>query len=220
MSTSTAVRRTQPERVEAMRARLLDATIQCLVNTGYAEMSTNDVVHRAGVSRGALAHHFPTKAQLVAAAADRLIKQRAQDFRGTFAGLAEAERTVPEAIDLLWSYYEGPPFAALLELTVAARTNPELRRVIADGPSQIAETTLEVFVELFPAMAGNPLATQMVQATLAMLAGLALQEIVDGDRRGHHRALRELIKAIGSAAIPAESPVLEPKPLASRRRTR
>jgi AcrR family transcriptional regulator len=194
---------TQPERVEAMRARLLDATVECLIAKGYGELSTNDVVRCACVSRGALAHHFPTKAELVAAAGQRLIEERAADFRATFLALPARQRTLPEAIDLLWSYYEGPTFAALLELIVAARTNEDLRAVLADGPEMITAVTLEVFVQLFPQITGNPFASQMVEATLALLAGLALQTIVDGDRHGHHAALRDLVKTLSAALLPA-----------------
>jgi len=195
----------QTERVEAMRARLLDATVESLVANGYAEMSTNDVVRRAGVSRGALAHHFPAKADLLAAAATRLIEQRANEFRESFLRLPAAKRTVEQAIELLWTFYDGPAFAALVELIVAARTNDQLREVLADGPEQLAIAAFDVFVELFPQIADNPHAEQMVQATLALLAGLALQTMVDGDRRGRHAAVRDLLKTMGAVILPSTS---------------
>ncbi|MGH9185171.1 MAG: TetR/AcrR family transcriptional regulator [Acidimicrobiales bacterium] len=197
-------RLTQPERVEAMRARLLDATVECLVANGYGEFSTNDVVRRAGVSRGALAHHFPTKAELLSAAGERLIQQRAAEFRATFLTLPPPQRTLAEALDLLWSYYQGPTFAALLELIVAARTNRELRGVLADGPEQITEAAFDVFVELFHQVADHPFAEQMVRGALALLGGLALQTIVDGDRHGYHAALLELVKTLGAVVVPAD----------------
>src|ERR1041385_7343752 len=71
----TERRITQLERVEAMRARLLDATADLLAERGFTATSTNDVVRRAGVSRGALAHHFPTKADLMAAASEHIVAQ-------------------------------------------------------------------------------------------------------------------------------------------------
>ena len=79
-----------------MRARLLDATVDCLVAGGYAKLSTNDVVRRAGVSRGALAHHFPTKSELVAAAGTRLIERRAAEFRATFRAVPAASARSPK----------------------------------------------------------------------------------------------------------------------------
>jgi len=185
-----------------MRARLLDATLECLVELGYSRMSTNDVVHRAGVSRGALAHYFPTKAELVAAAGAHLIDERAAQFEIMFNALPPERRTVAEALDVLWSYFEGPTFAAVLELTVAGRTDPELRRVLADGPELIASTAYGVFVKIFPQVRENSHAEQLLRATIAILSGIALQQIVDGDRHGRGAALRETIKALGSAIVP------------------
>jgi len=56
---------TQEERTRAMRARLLEATVELLVEKGYAGTSTTLVSERAGVSRGAQLHHFPSKQDLV-----------------------------------------------------------------------------------------------------------------------------------------------------------
>jgi AcrR family transcriptional regulator len=187
-----------------MRGRLLDATIECLVEKGYGAMSTNDVVRRAGVSRGALAHHFPTRTALVVAAAERLLEQGSVEFRAIFLALPPRKRTLAHALDLLWSYYEGPTFVAFLELIMAARTDPELREVLADGPSQFSAAVYEVFIELFPHIAENPAAEQLVHATLALLAGLALQTIVDGDRHGQHAAVRDLVKSLGGLVVPGE----------------
>lgn len=203
VSTAERPRQTQAERVVAMRARLLDSTLECLVELGYSQMSTNDVVRRAGVSRGALAHYFPTKAELVAAAGERLIEERAAEFEAMFLALPRERQTVTEALDVLWSYYEGPPFAALLELIVAARTDSELRAVLADGPERITAAAFAVFVKLFPEITGNPSAEPLLRLALAALGGIALQTIVDGDSHGHHAELRETIKTIGAGIIPA-----------------
>ncbi|MGH9137946.1 MAG: TetR/AcrR family transcriptional regulator [Acidimicrobiales bacterium] len=203
-TTGTAVRqrRTQAERVDAMRARLLDATIELLAKNGWARLSTNDVVRRARVSRGALAHHFPTKAALMEAAAERLIEQRAAEFETVFLALSPEQRTVDHALDLLWSYFQGPAFAAMLELTVAARTNRDLRGVLADGPERITDAAYAVFVDLFPDVANNPFAPQGLRVAFSLMAGMALQAVVDGDRRGHHAESLAMLKALAAALLP------------------
>jgi AcrR family transcriptional regulator len=188
------VRRTQPERVEAMRARLLDATIDCLAERGYGAFSTNDVVRRAAVSRGALAHHFPTKADLVAAAADRLIELRAAEFRQRFAAIPARRRTPARALDVLWTFFDDPTFHALLELMVAARTDPELRPVMASGSRHAGDVTREVFAECFPELAGRPFIGEVLDGVLALYTGLAAQAALDGDRAGRARAVRRLVK--------------------------
>lgn len=198
-----APRRSQAQRASDTRRQLVDAAIDGLAEQGWAAMSTNDVVRRARVSRGALAHHFPTKAALMLAAAERLVERRMTEFEQAFSALPAEQRSVDGALDLLWSYFSGPTFGALLELSVAARTNPDLRDVLADGPERINAAALDVFVHLFPAVGDSPHGQDMLRATFALLSGLAVQAIVDGDRHGHHRDLVTKIKAIGTALVPA-----------------
>jgi AcrR family transcriptional regulator len=201
-------RLTQPERVEAMRNRLLDASIDCLAESGYSRFSTNDVVRRAGVSRGALAHHFPSKAGLVAAAADRLVELRAAEFRARFGAIAPPRRTVAKALDVLWTFFDDPSFQALLELIVAARSDPELRPVMAAGLQHAADITREVFAESFPDLAQLPFIGETLDAILALYTGLAAQSVLDGDGQGRYAAVRNVVKgalslAVASAPIPS-----------------
>src|SRR5277367_4995704 len=81
------VRRTQRERSEAMRGRLLEATIDCLYELGYSRTTTIEVAARAGVSRGAQLHHFPTKKRLVTIAVRHLLSKRIEEFRLAFSDL-------------------------------------------------------------------------------------------------------------------------------------
>ena len=71
-------RRTQQERRDSTRTRLLEATVECLVELGYARTTTLAVAQRAEVSQGALFKHFPTKAALLGAAVERLFPRGAQ----------------------------------------------------------------------------------------------------------------------------------------------
>ena len=125
------VRIPRAERVEAMRLRLMEAVIWCIADKGYAATSTNDVVRRAKVSRGALAHHFPTKAALVNAAAGHLVDKRAADFESRMAHLDPNDRTPLAALDILWSFYEQPECRALMEEwngTAARTSRPRIDR--------------------------------------------------------------------------------------------
>jgi AcrR family transcriptional regulator len=197
-----------------MRTRLLDATIDLLASDGWSKLSTNDVVRRARVSRGALAHHFATKADLMEAAAARLLEQRTAEFERTFAALDPAERTVERALGLLWSDLQGPDFAAMVEMMVAARTNRELRGVLVDGPEQIVDAAYGIFVEFFPAVASNPFARQGLRAAFALMIGLEIQSFVDGDRHGHHAEIIDWLKSVAPLLLPETN---EPVPAAPRR---
>jgi AcrR family transcriptional regulator len=144
----TATRRTQGERTASMRARLLEATFECLAELGYARTTTTEVCRRAGVSRGAQLHHFPTKDDLVIAAHEHVLSRRQEEYAAAFAGLTPEERTPARAIDLLWEMYQGPIFDAWLELAVAARRDPALRDRFVEAEAHYVERSERMTPEL------------------------------------------------------------------------
>ena len=185
-----------PER----RARLLDATIACLAERGYRATSTNDIVRRAHVSRGALAHHFRNRAELVSAAAQRLIDQRATEFRERFGAIEPERRTPAEALDVLWSFYDSPGCAALLELMIAARHEPELAPVMAPMPDQIAGLTATIFAEFFPQLAPLPYLDEALRSVNALFTGLALAGLTGADVREGVAEIRGFVQTLASFA--------------------
>src|SRR3954451_22561836 len=117
------VRVPQEERTRAMRQRLLEATLQCLVERGWSGTSTTLVSERAGVSRGAQLHHFPTKADLVIAAVEHIATVRRDELARAAAALPPGRRRTREVLELLGEHFAADVFAAALELWVAARTD-------------------------------------------------------------------------------------------------
>lgn len=167
-------RRTQEERSEATRTALLDATIDCLVEFGYAGVTTTRVVERAGVSRGAQVHHFPTKAVLVAEAVDHLARRRTIEMATEVAGLPRGAKRLEAALDLLWRSHTGPLFQAALELWVAARTDPELRESVRSVDRQVTAQVREGAGELFGPIAHSRGFAEDLETALATMRGLAL----------------------------------------------
>src|SRR3954463_11906504 len=129
--TAAAPRRTQDERSSAMRARLLDATIDCLVEFGYAGTTVTRIAERAGVTRGAQVHHYRTKADLVTAAVTHLAVRSAELGASMIEEGGRADDSVGALLALLWEMHQGRTFTAAVELWVAARTDPELRRHVS-----------------------------------------------------------------------------------------
>ena len=191
------------ERGIATRAALLDAAVECVVELGYAATSTVEVAKRAGISRGAQLHHFPTKAELLAGAVYHLCERRTAQFREAFAqGEPDADR-LDVAIDLLWSMYRGPTFVAWAELWIAARTDPDLRRQVVELDSQFMEESRELFLELFPPEEGVDPGFYEVGQDFAstLLLGLALQRMVVGEEP-HQEQMIDALKAISRLFVP------------------
>jgi AcrR family transcriptional regulator len=180
--TNSAVRRTQEERSNATRERLLDATIECLIELGYGGTTTSEIVRRAGVSRGAQVHHYPTKAELVNGAVAHLAKKREQEVREEFARIDPKGDRVSEAIDLLWSGYAGPLFTAVFELIAAARTDPELRTVFATLQLNVQKGIESFCRETFgPQALRRKMFRDALALTINLMHGLSLSRIAGGD---------------------------------------
>jgi AcrR family transcriptional regulator len=194
-------RRTQAERRATTRRKLLDATIDCLVELGYARTTTTEVARRAGVSRGAQLHHFPTKSELVLSAIEHLTARRAEEFRRAFVRLPRGVDRAAAAVDLLWSIQSQPSFYAALELLVAARTDPDLRARIAEMNRRQAASVEATFRALFPAGAGrNRLYAAAPPLALALMDGLMLWRIA-WDDPPFLRAVMDGLKAFSREAL-------------------
>ncbi|GAA3044025.1 TetR/AcrR family transcriptional regulator [Pseudonocardia yunnanensis] len=132
-ASSPAPRGRRDERTAASRAQILDAAVACLVESGYAGATTLQIQARAGVSRGRLLHHFPSREQLLVAASQHLSTQRlrrnGERIKSLAGGLTGAER-LDRAIELMWEAFSEPHFWAAVELWTAARTNKELRAAL------------------------------------------------------------------------------------------
>ena len=150
MTGTTRTRRTQAERSAATQQALLDAAVECLVELGYGRTTTTEVTRRAGVSPGALLHHYPTKADLLAAAVGHVMRRRQEEFRKSMANIAPGADRIDAAIDLLWEAVNEPVFAAWLELWVGARTDPELAAAVRAMEEEYERGSRAIFLELFP----------------------------------------------------------------------
>ena len=200
------VRRTQAERTAATRAALLTATVDSLVESGYRRTTTADVARRAGVSYGALLHHFPTKTSLLCAAVEHLFEQRIAEFRKVMANVPPDSPKAETAIDVLWTMFQGPAFTAWLELWVAARTEPEISAAVCRVDQQFFETSVEIFRELFAdETAQNPDLPRIAIGILyAFLDGLTLSRLNPGHQPTDPLELLSVFKLLISTALPTD----------------
>ena len=197
------VRRTQAERSAATRARLLDATVACVSELGYARTTTPEIARRAGLSRGAQLHHFPTKAELVASAVEHLVVRRNREFREAFARVPAGVDRYAAAIDILWSMLCGPTADAWRELALAARTDPELRPRVAELTTYMREVVEGTFRELFAeSAADNPFFAVAPSFVLALLDGLAVSRIARGSDSNAIEVI-DALKALARLVMPS-----------------
>lgn len=163
-----------------MRLRLLEATVDSLVELGWTGTTTTEVSRRAGVSRGAQLHHFPNKFELVTAAVKHLSIKRRDDLMANAQSLG-AERRTRDVLELLSEQFTGSIFQAALELWVAARSDEALRAQMIDFEREIGRETHAAAVYLLGIDESLGRNRQLVQITLDVFRGLGLAQSLSDD---------------------------------------
>jgi AcrR family transcriptional regulator len=185
-----------------MRGRLLEATIGCLVDHGYAGTTVTRIADRAGVTRGAQVHHYRTKDDLVTAAVTHLAGQSAEFGWSQIAGIADSDDPIGELLDILWAMHQGPTFTATVELWVAARTDDELRQhVAAVEPVLLAILRDEADRNGVAGVADDPAAADLLDAVFTAMdtmRGLLISawHLPTRQRNARWRRARERLRAI------------------------
>ncbi|ARP71624.1 TetR/AcrR family transcriptional regulator [Streptomyces pluripotens] len=190
MST-TAERERVPkqDRSRATRQRLLEAAVSCLAEHGWAGSTVAVVAERAGVSRGAAQHHFPTREDLFTAAVEYVAEERSTALRALFPqGAVEDRRAIVAAlVDL----YTGPLFRAALHLWVAACDEEQLRPRVTELEARVGRETHRIAIDLLGADESLPGVRETVQGLLDMARGLGLANLLTDDTARRERVVAQ-----------------------------
>jgi AcrR family transcriptional regulator len=184
---SEALKAPQQDRSRATRQRLLAAAVESLAEVGYAATTVSVVATRAGVSRGAAQHHFPTRADLFAAAVEYMTEVRLAEIRAQAARLPSGPGRTEAIVGMLADVYTGPLFRAALHLWVAASTEDALRRQIVRLEAHVGRQAHRALLEVLEVSEGTPGVRETVQGVLDMARGLGLADLLTDDsarRRG------------------------------------
>ena len=170
-------RRSQAERSEQMRRRLIDATITCLAKDGYVKTTIRRIAGRAKVSHGATGHHFPNKAALIAAAAEELVRCIRQMQSATLAGLPPDNYTFSDRTKLARPrLHASLLLRAFLELSVTARHERSVEEIVQslfNGDAD--EVRMLIPAAMLPALGRENLAAGLYPLTTSLMLGMAVQ---------------------------------------------
>ena len=198
--TSAPAREPQQDRSRATRARLLEAAIACLAELGWTASTVTVVAERAGVSRGAAQHHFPTRESLFTAALEHVSQVRANEMKRELAELPGGESPDTAAVvELVMSLFTGTVFRAALALWVAAAAEPQLREQMIPLEARIGREIHRVVVELLGVDEREPGVRETVQATLDLARGLGLANLLTDDGARRDRIARQWARILDQA---------------------
>jgi len=198
---SKPMRRTQEQRSSEMRVRLLDATIDCLVEFGYAGTTTPRVAERAGVTRGAQVHHFGSKTDLVVAAISHLAQRRTEAAMGELGRVRADGDPIGAMLESLWALHQGPLFIAAMELWVAVRTDPVLAAAMEKVEPLVNNAVLMSVAQVVPDEVQRKEVRDFIYTAMDAVRGILMADFVSPDpERAHRRWLRASVHLRAAAS--------------------
>lgn len=174
-------RRTQQERTAETRRKLIEAAIAILAESGYAATSTTVVADRAGVSRGSIFYNFPTKADLMLAVLDHVLREDMRFYARRLAGITSRRAYVLEQTKVSWEAFSGPRGIAVMQIMLGGASDPELKTRLPKSLLRISEESADSQQRRAPAgEASRKLRTVVSRVHVAALRGMAMELIAGG----------------------------------------
>ena len=184
----------------ATRARLIDATIDCILEEGFYRASSNRIAERAGVTWGVIQHHFGTREALLLATFQHGMQELIETLESAVIAGDTFEARLESLAEVIWRFYRRPRFVAYEQLTLNLLHDPTIDaatvRLVRRQQAKIGDLLTE-------------LATQVVDADIAeVLPPGALLQILRGLAIGLELA----------DAVPHQARRSSPEPAATERK--
>ncbi|WP_375788714.1 TetR/AcrR family transcriptional regulator [Bradyrhizobium sp. Pha-3] len=205
-----ALRRTQAERSETTRKQLMDAAVKLIRQNGFGGLRTVEVADLAGVSRGALMHHFPSKHELVVAVLTYVNEitftqstRRAQSARHD--GGDPIDSIIKDAQDFFFGDYFFIELAIGMSDESTRRLKRETQQFARQTRFSIEATWLDTLIS-----SGIPeqLARDVLALTLSVVRGFSVRMLIENDPEHFSRLLavwRKIVRQHIEDSIPKQS---------------
>ncbi len=176
----------QAQKSATTRNLIIEAAIRCFVDYGYPRTTTTRIAKQARLSRGAMLHHFPSKIDIVRAAVEALHAKRLKAFRTSIQAVPPGKGRIHMAVQAYWRHVNHPMFVAFFELSVAARTDPELEAILKPAQAAFDREWYDTALEVFPEWQGDREAFDLaLDLCRYLMDGMAISHLT------HERSERE-----------------------------
>jgi AcrR family transcriptional regulator len=182
----------QQEKSRLMQKRLINATLDCLQQYGFHGASLSRILDHAGVSRGAWRHHFESKNDLVAAAAETLFSTALDRAHEVARELSLESVGISEILEFIWDkFYQGPYRDVWVEFNVACRTDQELSMRLSPVIRSFFQSLDQIWNTRLGHLSRPTIkAETIMNLSLYLLRGMSFQSI-SMDMPDHYREMRD-----------------------------
>jgi AcrR family transcriptional regulator len=182
---TVARRRTQAERSASTRTVLLEAAVKCLFEHGYGATTTINVAEEAGLSRGAMLHQFPTKADLMTFVVEAVFEEEVELYQELLKGIDDPRQRLLAYPDAVWKVLSRPAGVAVLEIFQGSRSDPILAEKLAPTQAKIYAFVRKELESEFPK--GPSMA--LLELIVGAARGLSIQKVLTPNDEGVNGAI-------------------------------
>lgn len=166
-------RQTRAEQRAATRLAIIRATTECLIEDGYAAITTRSVAERAGIAQSTVMHHFETReALLIDAVTDVALRLAEDALDRVDLGALRAPEHREAVLDEAWREFSGDQALAAAQMWAAAWTEPDLVPTLRELEERIGGIIVNTAGALFPDLADDPRLPALLDLSVAMIHGL------------------------------------------------
>src|SRR5215469_2124287 len=197
----------QAQKSASTRTQIVEAAIKCFIDAGYSRTTTTLIAEKAGLSRGAMLHHFPSRLAVVRAAVEHLHSKRLRAFRKAVGKAAPDGDHVRQGVEAYWAHVRHPLFVAFFELAVAARSDKELASILRPAQEAFEREWHQAAVDVFPEWRGRGDKFDLaLDLSRYVLEGMAISFLTHKETERDKRVLGFLEQKIRELAGLPESP--------------
>jgi AcrR family transcriptional regulator len=199
-------RRTQAERSAATQAKILEAAQNLIAEQGLAHTSTQDIARQAQVSRGAMLHHFPSRATLIQATYAEMLRQESNRLREFARTLQPGQNRLKALTEYIWSRYQSGIFQVSMDYISEARVDVDELAYVSDESQKFNDALNDVWhVELAAFGCDTETRQAMMNEFMCLVRGMAFQSQWRDDPDYFQNMLRNWLIRARSVLIPANT---------------
>lgn len=196
--------RNQAAKSAETQRRLVESAIRCLHADGYAAVSTEQILQDCGLSRGAMLHHFPTRADLMAAVVNATYREEVAAYVRLLGAIADPDQRLEALPEIAWEVLGRPAGVAVLEILQASRSDEALGARLRPVQEQIEADSLNQ-IRFLERTVGRPVSADAIRLIFWAVRGLSIAHTLTGDSAAILRSIR-LLRQVLLAAAPAPAP--------------
>lgn len=186
--TAALTRRTHAERSSETQTKVMQAALKVLAERGYAGFRIEAVVKMAGVSRGALLHHFPKKRDLIISTYEFLFSQLVQSSFERGAGKLDFDDLFDALMEDAEEFFLGEHFLQVIDILISAANEPDIRQDILDISKRSRAPVEKAWVDRLAGYLPKDVADDLVFMTFNNFRGFATRTFLQDDKTKFKKA--------------------------------